>query len=111
MLNTKYQFLTLSPKDAIEKQLFWEFRVKELWNSFLLLIVLTAIGAICNGILTLIESNAKNIKSFLCFTVNIFILVLIFLINKRFKGFFVYLMPAMKLISFIQIIFMLEDSS
>ena len=93
MTEGKYSMLTLEPKDITEKKQFQQFRVDQIWKKFKVYLVLYVLCIIVAVLNLIIDLSKANIISFVNNIVFALVILVAFLISKRWNKAFVWLLP------------------
>ena len=97
---SNYSLLKLSPNDEKDRELFWEFRVNEMWNQFKVWSLICIVGVFAT-IVVLMTDNSLNAKlDCINMSTSFAATLIVYLISKRWKHLFVYLIPVMLIASF-----------
>ena len=95
-----YSLLTLTPKQDDDKKKFWKFRVTEMWSSYKIWSFVVVVGFLATVIRVLTEHSWNNILDLANMGLATFVTLLVYLISRRWKKVFVYLMPLQMLVIF-----------
>ena len=93
MKNTHHQFskLTLRPKDAVERDLFWDFRCQDISDTLAYFVMFYVVIWIGSAFAYFIEPTSVTLTNLMLAKVGLILWIVTFLARKRFKKHFVYM--------------------
>ena len=88
----KNNYLTLQPNDRTDQKLFYKFRVNSMWNTFVIYLCMTVVVWLLTLIIELVNHNESNLGNFLGASGVLVILIIIFLVTRKWRHTLVYLL-------------------
>ena len=95
-----YSLISLTPNEEVAKTLFWEFRVNEMWRQYKIWSIIVIVAFISSVATVLTDQSTNNICDVVNMTIVLVCQLLIFLISKRWKKSFIYLLPILLLVTY-----------
>ena len=93
-----YSPITLTPRDATDRKLFWNFKVIEMKTTVMIYTIFQLAVWIFNMMNLVVSPSKPTLINFLIGTIALVTMIIVFIISIKWSEAFVYLLPIHRLL-------------